>query len=539
MRILFASSNCPMNRKAFFDAFCLLGLTASGATAQDGVWVSSHSGSPTSAENSRHRAAWTSNVYGHADAGLQTTATGESGSQALAARNYRYETVPGAEKGQYQYTWASSYEPQTTARYAQAAPSPTVQYQWADGTQTSGSITNATSVTTKTTTTTFTNEGFRRSENAQSKGGTSSSTRIVEETVSQPTTTFRRNFLRRTVWDAYSSRVSVKASFMFNVKADFTSGNPNNIGSPDGGEVTRTYNDGFVSPDNSPVPGQTWNFGYNEPAQVPAVGAVNAVFMNSVDSPTDGKLRKDTDDILPGLEIAYEEILGQIQVLGGRRRWNVGVFGGFGYTRMGLRDAGATSGLVSITQDRYETVGGGPAPFAPVTGRNAATAGSLLVDEPTPVGGLAADGNTGAERTTFAGAATGNIINKLDGNLFGFQVGPFIEAPITDRLLIVLGGGFGMVLADLDYSFDENWTLTAPVNSGSTFSRRGHKSSLDLLWGGYARINLRYEFDDHWTAEIGFSYQHMGEEANTVNGKTANLKMGTVLSANAGVSYSF
>jgi hypothetical protein len=527
-----------MNNKAFIDAFCLLGLSAGGAIAQDGQWTSSLSGNQANGTDGLHRTAWTSQVYGHS-ASQTATPTPET----LAAGNYRYEQAPG-KTGEYQYTWASSYEPTAVATVAQAqTATPTVRYQWPNGSQTSESLATTT-VTTKTTTTTSKagESGYRYATGSvPQQASSTSSARIVEESYTEPTTTFRRNFLRRQVWDAYSSRISVKAAFSFNIKADFTSQNPNIVGSPDGGEVTRTYNDGYVAPDNSPTPGQTWNFGYDDAVQAPAVGANNAVFMNSVDSPSDGKLRKDTDDIIPGIEVAYEEILGQINVLGGRRRWNVGVFSGFSFSRLGLRDGGATTGPVNVTQDRYESVGGGPVPIAPVTGRNASTAGSLLVDEPTPVGGLAADGAgvTGTERTTFASPATGSIINKLDGNLFGLQIGPFIEAPITDRLLLVLAGGFGVVLADLDYTFSESWQLTAPVNSRANYSRSGSKSSFDFLWGGYARLNLRYEFDDHWAAEIGFQYQHMGSEANSVNGKTATLKMGSVLGANAGVSYSF
>lgn len=527
-----------MKNRIWNDALCLLGLTAaSGTLAQDGQWTSSYSGAQPAAGTERHhRTAWTSTVYGHAGAETSIAARQPS-TEALATTNYRYERVPGATN-QYQYTWASSYDPGLVTTVAQAKTTPTVRYQWSDGTQSSEEI-KATSVVTETTTTTtsVSDGGYRYTESANVQTATPPA-RVVETTYTEPTTTYRRNFLRRHVWDAYSSRISVKASFSFNIKADFTSRNANILGSPDGGEVTRTYNDGFVAPDDSPTSGETWYFGYDDAPQTP-VASPNAVFMNSVDSPTDGELRRD-NEVVPGIEVAYEEILGQFRGTGGRR-WNFGFSGGFGFSRLNFRDAGNTASIVSITQDRYESVGGGPVPAAPVTGRSKSVANSLIIDEPTPTGGLTADapGNTGNERTTYTSPATGNVLNKLDGNLFSFQVGPFIEAPITDRLLVVLGGGFGLVLADLDYAFNEAWSLTTPVNSRSDFSRSGSMSSLDLLWGGYARLNLRYEFNEHWAAEVGAQYQHMGSEANSVNGKTANLRMGTVLSVNGGVSYSF
>lgn len=540
-----------MKNRIWNEAFCLMGLTAAGSViAQDGLWTSSYSGSAPSADERYHRGTWTSDVYGHS--GAQTTGIpAASASRALTTQNYRYESVPGATN-QYQYTWASSYDPTVVATVAQAqTTSPaTVQYQWPDGSKTSESLASS-SVTTKTTTTTttFGEGGYRYSSGANV---VTNSARIVEESYTEPVTTYRRNFLRRHVWDAYSSRFSVKAAFSFNVKTDFTSANPNNIGSPDGGDVLRTYSDGFVAGDSgaaaSAVPNSTWFFGYNSAAQIPG-GIGPVVILNSVDSPTDGTKREDREN-LPGVEVAYEEILGQFQVAGGRR-WNFGVFGGFGFSRLNSRDAGATAGTVGITQDRYESrplVGTGPGvvpvPGAPVSGRTSTGGGSLIYDEPTPVGGLAADapGVTGAERTFTTHASTGSIVNRLNGNLFGFQMGPFIEAPITDRLLVVLGGGFGMVLADLDYSFAESWSLTAPLpaNIGpGTYTRNGQKSSLDFLWGGYARLNIRYEFDDHWAAEIGGMYQHLGSERNSVNGKTANLNMKNVFSVNGGVSYSF
>ena len=49
------------------------------------------------------------------------------------------------------------------------------------------------------------------------------------------------------------NRISLKATFNFNIKTDFTSATPNNSGALVPG-VNRTYDDGFT-------PGTTWNWG--------------------------------------------------------------------------------------------------------------------------------------------------------------------------------------------------------------------------------------------------------------------------------------
>ena len=321
------------------------------------------------------------------------------------------------------------------------------------------------------------------------------------------------------------NRITLKANFNFNIRTDFTSTTGNNVGALVPG-VNRTYDDGFVFRDISGnAGGTTWNWGYNNAGQftaadpaAPFAGASSLAF-HSVASLADGTTRGSRDKMLPGFELVYEEVLGRFHI-SEKRRANVGLLVSFGHLGLTQRDSGALAGTVGLTTDKYAP-GIVLPPLAPYSGSFAAP-GPLLPDVP-------------ASRTVAPVAATGTVNNKLEGSLYGFNIGPFIEFPLHERVSLMLGGGLGFVYADTTYSYSETIVVPGVV----TATRSGRVSAGDWLFSGVAKLNLYVGLSEAWSWELGLAYQYAGNSRSTVQGKSSNLKLDGIMSVNTGLNYAF
>lgn len=323
------------------------------------------------------------------------------------------------------------------------------------------------------------------------------------------------------------NRISLKGTFNFGIKTEFTSATPNNSGSfPRLGPENRTYDDGFVNVDVSGnAGGTTWNWGYNTPGQflaadpaAPFLGASSLAF-HSVGSLADGQTRSSRDKMVPGFELAYEEVLGRFH-FSEKRRANVGILVSFGYLRLGQRDSGTLAGFLPVQTDKYAP-GAVLPPLAPYSG-GFFTPGPLLPEIP-------------ADRSVVVLPATDTVINKLDGSLYGFNIGPFIEFPLHDRVSLTLGGGLGVVYASTTYSFTETVVVPAVV----TATRSGRVSRGDWLFTGVAKANLYVALSEAWSWELGLAYQYAGNSRSSVQGKTSHLDLDGIFSVNTGLNYAF
>lgn len=323
------------------------------------------------------------------------------------------------------------------------------------------------------------------------------------------------------------NRFSLKATFNFNIKSEFTSATPINSGALVPG-VNRSYDDGFVFRDISGnAGGKTWNWGYNSASQfsasdaalpAPNAGSPSLAFHTAA-SLADGQTRGSRDKVLPGIELSYEEVLGRFH-LTERRRANFGILISAGYMRLGQSDSATLAGLTGLTTDKYLT-GGVLPPLPPYTG-SFATAGPLLPDVPV-------------ERATTAVAATGTLNNRHTGSLYGFSLGPFLELPLHDRVSLSLGAGLGVVYASTTYEFQETVVVPGVV----TAARSGRVSADNWLFSTTARANLYVGLSPAWSWELGLAYQFAGNSRSTVQGKSANLQLDSILSLNTGLNYAF
>jgi hypothetical protein len=306
------------------------------------------------------------------------------------------------------------------------------------------------------------------------------------------------------------NRFSLGARVSFNYEAKFSTARPNP--GPATGNANRFYEDGYVRPDKSGnAGGLTWNWGYDQPEQV----AGDSIEFHRVDSAVlPSTLSKSSDEAYYGMELVYQRLLGTFGSGGG---W--GFEGAFSYSDFELQEKRSATGPGTLLIDAYFLNGVLP-PNAPYRGSFQGP-GPLL-------------GATPSRTITDETVSVAND-HRLEGLLFGFRIGPFIEWNFSRAFSVSLSGGIALSPAMIDYEFSESVSL----ESGRSTLVRGKSTKEDLLYGNYVAGTLRYQFTKNWGVYAGAQFQTLNDLEQTVRNRTARLESGATFHGVAGVSYKF
>lgn len=314
-----------------------------------------------------------------------------------------------------------------------------------------------------------------------------------------------------------NNRFGLSARFGLNFKINFrnVAGWPGQtmIGAPAGGGTDRFYDDGYVGLDDTGNAGNVTAFwGYQRDDQV----AAGAIAFHSAQPMTGGD-RQVGDDPHPGLELSYARQLGRLS----RGTW--GIEGAFGYTSLDVRDTRSRAGSVPLTTDVYAQGLGAPplasAP-APYSGARDSVA-PLISDGPT------------RSLSSVPGTLTGS--RRMEGDLYGFRLGPYATIPLFNRVSAQVGGGFAAAMVDSTLSFNETtWTA-----AGGPVNRNGSGAKQDWLLGGYAAAQVAVTLGRQWDAFVGAQYQSLGRFQQTVASKEAEIDLRHSVFATAGLGFSF
>lgn len=310
--------------------------------------------------------------------------------------------------------------------------------------------------------------------------------------------------------DRNLNRFSIGPQFSFNFKADFQNSglyfNPVDPGPAIGG-ANHIYDDGYVLVDGSGnFGGLTGYWGYDNPSQVVGPG------MEFHAIQAGGPSSSEDDDPQYGFEIVYQRVLGDLPTE------SPGIWGfqaGFSYTDLDLQ--GRNRGSTPVTTDTYPLNGVLP-PLAGYRGTFAGP-GALLGD--TPV------------RTI--GSAT--LINdqRMSGDLFAFRLGPFVEWELTPKMSVSASAGLTVAPTKLDYDFSE----TATLASGASFSNSGHSSDSEILYGAYLEARLRYDYSENWGIYVGAQFQSLESMQQSVGGRSAKFDPGATFALSTGITWRF
>lgn len=312
-----------------------------------------------------------------------------------------------------------------------------------------------------------------------------------------------------------TNRLTFSGRFGLNISAKFKNlrsappGNPRTT--PDGDPYN--YDDGYVLTDVSGnAGGQTWYWGYdNSASQISG----NTILMNRSTPVGHPAARTLEDDPYLGAELTYNRLLG----VQGKARYGLEVAAN--YLNLSLNANRTFSGTVSRLTDAY--------PFTPGTTPPAATPASPYQGSFNGPGFLLGDTPVSSTTTLIPGATITDA-QRLDANLWGFRLGPYVELPLSERWNLYFSGGLATGLLDSEVA----WTQT--IGASST---RGGGHALDVLWGFYAGANVSWRFSEHWSAIGGAQFQSLGNYQHAFGGRKVEMDFSNSVFLTLGLGYNF
>ncbi|MBX3748363.1 MAG: hypothetical protein KF833_23910 [Verrucomicrobiae bacterium] len=316
-----------------------------------------------------------------------------------------------------------------------------------------------------------------------------------------------------------ANRVSLSARFLFNVSAEFAHrASPADPGPAiDVRGIDRLYDNGHVRVDDSGnAGGRTWNWAYDDPASLDGT----VLHLHSVRSPADGLTQREKDDPHYGFEIAYDRVLTRFP-LGRTGTVHAGLRGAFGTAFLDIRHQATVSGMTTGIRDSYDLSGLPLIPNAPYLGGAPEPGGPLPLLIP----------DAPFDRQTVETPATATQRLQIDGELYGFKLGPFLEIPLGRSASFQIQGGLLSVLADTEFTFGES----LGTGGGTTLRAR----ATDWCWGGFVEGQFGVALTDRWTAFAGAGWQGSGSQSLAAGPTTARLGLGNVVTAFLGVGVAF
>jgi hypothetical protein len=319
-----------------------------------------------------------------------------------------------------------------------------------------------------------------------------------------------------------NNRFSLNAAFGLNIKASFQNlaAPPPDPGPPTGTQVDRFYDNGYVRVDVSGnAGGQTTWWKFDE-----ALGATydglpgGAVTLTSTRSPAQGSAFSGKDDPQFGLDFGYARRL--IRIGDDGNPWMIiGLEAGFTWLDLVMRNNASVSGTAT-TADTFHL-----APGNVVLGSS--FEGNYLGDPPGPLLG------TAPTRSLTAG--TSSVMNTLDGQIWGFKVGPVFEIMLGSRASLALSGGLAVAGVDADY----NWSEALTIGAGPASTTLGNNGISQWNVGGYVKGELAMALGNGWSAQAGIQYANIGQFQTVAGRYSAQLDLRDTLLVTVGLGYSF
>jgi hypothetical protein len=272
------------------------------------------------------------------------------------------------------------------------------------------------------------------------------------------------------------------------------------------------YDDGYNLVDISGnAGGSTWYWGYDRAEQ----HVDDAIWLSRSSSPGTSAAPDVTGDPQYGVELGYGHELARW----GPTRW--GWEAAFGYTAINLCDQRDLTGDVIRVTDAFALDGVIP-PLAPYHGS---------FEGPGPLLGTVPSRQTQFQRGAAAVAGS----RKLEANLYGLRLGPYIELPLTAPVSFQISAGLAVGYLDSRFAYTE--TTSLPGVQPVTLS--GSSSSDDWLLGGYAEARIAVALDAKWSVAAAAQYQDLGRFTQETDGRRAQLDLRQSIWVTAGLSFAF
>jgi hypothetical protein len=274
-----------------------------------------------------------------------------------------------------------------------------------------------------------------------------------------------------------------------------------------------TYDDGYVLRDSAAGDGSTWNWGYQSASQVPGDDTIQ---FHSTYSPADGVLKDVSGDPHHGIELSYDRWLG---FLGRGGSW--GLHHTLNFADINIHPSRPTTATLVQTTDTYALMGVIP-PQAPYNGSFAGP-GPLIDDLP--------------QRSTASIANGASITGShlVDASVYGWQLGPYFEFPVNDKVSFNFGGGVALGLVRAKFRFNETVSASGATIGGAA----GSTKKTGFVYGGYTGVGVSYMFEPQWSFTLGADYQYLTDFKMKASGREAKLDFSSTFYVKTGISFSF
>lgn len=220
------------------------------------------------------------------------------------------------------------------------------------------------------------------------------------------------------------------------------------------------------------------------------------------------------------------------------RRVELGVSGLFALNDI---DAGAretiTADLIATT-DFYRLYGAAPSKF-PYTGPSfedwTSPNGQKLTngrETTTAIDQIAFD----RQLITIADGATIDGAWKINGAYYVVRAGPIVRVFITDRLAFSFEAGLAAAFVGTNYEVLESMEipgLAAPIVTTE------EEETTEVLTGFYGAGALEYWMTDRTNAYAGAAYESLDSYQQSVNGRTAEIDVGSTITVRLGLTTRF
>lgn len=330
-----------------------------------------------------------------------------------------------------------------------------------------------------------------------------------------------------------TNRLSASLRFGLNISARFK-GNAASLPAPVNARTTPggdayNYHDGYVLTDGTGNEGgQTWYWGYDNSATYPA-GQISSgssfpanTILFSRSAPSGEFASPDTSDSPQmGVELTYDRYLTT------RNGTTYGVEFAANFLNLSLGDDRAYSGDALRTTDAY--------PYTPGTTPPAASSGSPYQGSYGGYGFLLGSSPVASTTAVVPGGVTISGNRKLDANLWGIRLGPYMDIPVEDKWNVWFTAGLAVGVLVADAAWSETFTVPGPISVSSA----GNGSDTQVLWGWYAGAHISYDINERWSALAGVQYQDLGKYSHDFGGRTVELDLSQSIFVTLGVSYRF
>jgi hypothetical protein len=288
---------------------------------------------------------------------------------------------------------------------------------------------------------------------------------------------------------------------------------------PLGGGIDYNYDDGFVHVDSSGnIGNETWNWGYANNSQYDPTGG-GSIAMSQSNSLANAHT-DERDDAMSGFEFQAYYDMGTVKLLGLNdtpTRW--GFRGGIHYANIKIANQNSITSDLNVLTGRFNLNGLiAPAPF---TGSFFGP-GPLISDSPT---------------RSFANAGSANVTGRreLEVDLTTFNLGSYLEIPVSSKFGMMLEGGVSVAVASGRYTFVSNTTVPA-LGTQTTI---GHDSGTKILLNLYLGMGVTYQIDSAWSVQLSGRYQLMQDFELEASGSRASLSFDAAFILSTGLTYSF